>query len=61
MIFAEHVLGCVMRQVGSSIQIQFLPEHVSVQTTERYIGCTQRLRNAVIDYIGLEPELPPHA
>jgi len=30
--------------------------HVSAQTTERYIGCKQRLRNAVSDAIGLEPE-----
>jgi len=29
--------------------------HVSVQTTERYLGCKQRLRNAVNDRIGLEP------
>src|SRR5690349_21227025 len=29
--------------------------HVSVQTTERYLGCKQRLRNAVKDRIGLEP------
>jgi site-specific recombinase XerD len=39
-------------------QIQFLLGHVSVQTTERYIGCKQRLRNAVNDSIGLEPEKP---
>jgi len=36
-------------------QIQFLLGHVSVQTTERYLGCKQRLRNAVNDKIGLEP------
>jgi len=41
-------------------QIQFLLGRVSVQTTERYIGCTQRLRKSVDDHIGLEPELPPH-
>jgi hypothetical protein len=28
---------------------------VSVQTTERYLGCKQRLSNAVNDNIGLEP------
>jgi hypothetical protein len=27
----------------------------AVQTTERYLGCKQRLRNAVDDKIGLEP------
>jgi len=36
-------------------QIQYLLGHESVQTTERYIGCKQRLRNAVNDRIGLEP------
>jgi len=40
---------------GELEQIQFLPGHVSVQTTERYLGCKQRLRNAVNDKIGLEP------
>ncbi len=33
-------------------------EHVSVQTTERYLECKQRLRNAVNDRIGLEPKPP---
>jgi len=42
---------------GELEQIQFLLGHVSVQTTERYLGCKQRLRNAVNDSIGLEP--PP--
>jgi site-specific recombinase XerD len=37
-------------------QIQFLLGHVSVQTTERYLGCKQRLRDAVNDSIGIEPE-----
>lgn len=41
---------------GEIEQIQFLLGHESVQTTERYIGCKQRLRNAVNDRIGLEPE-----
>ena len=40
---------------GELEQIQFLLGHVSVQTTERYLGCMQRLRNAVNDDIGLEP------
>ncbi len=29
--------------------------HVSVQTTEKYLGCKQRIRNAVNDRIGIEP------
>lgn len=37
-------------------QIQFLLGHVSVQATERYLGCKRRLRNAVNDCIGLEPD-----
>jgi integrase len=40
---------------GELEQIQFLLGHVSVQTTERYLGCKQRIRSAVNDRIGLEP------
>ena len=36
-------------------QIQFLLGHVSVQTTEKYLGCKQHLREAVNDQIGIEP------
>ena len=43
---------------GELEQIQFLLGHVSVQTTEKYLGCKQRLREAVNDRIGIEP-LPP--
>ena len=39
---------------GELEQIQFLLGHVSVETTERYLGCKQRLRQAVNDKIGLE-------
>ena len=34
---------------GELDQIQFLLGHVSVQTTERYLGCKQRIRSAVND------------
>ena len=45
-------------QAGGELeQIQFLLGHVSVQTTERYLGCKQRLRDAVSDHIGIEPEV----
>ena len=40
---------------GELEQIQFLLGHVSVETTERYLGCKQRLQGAVNDKIGLEP------
>lgn len=44
-------------QAGGELeQIQFLLGHVSVQTTERYLGCKQRFRYAVNDRIGLEPD-----
>jgi site-specific recombinase XerD len=45
-----HVAG------GEIEQIQFLLGHVSVQTTQHYLGCKQRLKNAVNDYIGIEPD-----
>jgi integrase len=40
---------------GELDQIQFLLGHASVQTTEQYLGCKQKLRQAVNDRIGLEP------
>ncbi len=45
-----HVAG------GELEQIQFLLGHVSVQTTEKYLGCKQKLRVAVNDQIGIERE-----
>jgi site-specific recombinase XerD len=50
-------------QAGGELeQIQFLLGHVSIQTTERYLGCKQRLQDAVNVQIGLEPEprSPPY-
>jgi site-specific recombinase XerD len=44
------------RDAGGELdQIQFLLGHVSVQNTEKYLGCKQRLHNAVNDRIGIEP------
>jgi len=39
---------------GELEQIQFLLGHASVQTTEQYLGCKQKLRHAVNDNLGLE-------
>jgi integrase len=39
---------------GELEQIQFLLGHVSVQKTERYLGCKQKLRHAVNDKLGLD-------
>ncbi len=44
---------------GELDQIQFLLSHVSIQTTERYLGCKQRINAAVNDRIGIEPQAGP--
>jgi site-specific recombinase XerD len=41
---------------GELEQIQFLLRHVSIQTTERHLGCKQRIHAAVNDCIGIGPE-----
>jgi site-specific recombinase XerD len=46
------------RAGGELEQIQFLLGHVSAQTTEKYLGCKQRLREAVNDQIGIGPGMP---
>jgi integrase len=38
---------------GELEQIQFLLGHASVQTTERHIGCKQKLKKAVNDRFGI--------
>ena len=48
--------GDSLRAGGELEQIQFLLGHVSVQTTERYLGCKQGFKNAVNDSIGIEPD-----
>jgi len=39
----------------SSFQTMLDLNAESVQTTEKYLGCKQRLQNAVNDRIGIEP------
>ncbi len=41
---------------GELEQIQFLLGHVSILTTEAYLGVKQRLWGAVNDRIGIEPQ-----
>lgn len=41
---------------GELDQIQFLLGHVSIHTTDRYLGCKQKLRIAVSDPLGIEPD-----
>lgn len=48
------------QQAGGDLQqIQMLLGHVSIQTTERYLGSQQRIRLAVNDRIGIEPAESP--
>lgn len=49
----------VCRNAGGELdQIQLLLGHVSIQTTEQYLGSRQRIRSAVNDWIGIEPRSP---
>lgn len=41
---------------GEQEQIQFLLGHVSIKTTERYLGCKQKLQNEVNDRLNIAPK-----
>jgi hypothetical protein len=51
-----HAEGLCHLAGGELEQIQFILGHVSVQTTERYHGCKQKLGCAVNDRLGIEPD-----
>jgi site-specific recombinase XerD len=55
MTCAGRVLGSATQPEANWSKIQFLLVHVSIQTTERYLGCKQRIQGAVNDKIGIEP------
>jgi len=51
-----HVPDSAILRVAKLEQIQFLLGHVSIQkTSERHLGCKQRIHAAVNDRIGIEP------
>jgi hypothetical protein len=55
MICEEAAIGCAMLRTENLHEIQFLLEHFSVQTTERYLVCKQRVQNVVNDSLEIEP------
>ena len=55
MICAAHARSCAIRLAENWTRFNSFLGHVSVQTTERYLGCKQRIRGAVNDHIGIEP------
>ena len=53
----RHTCARLCHMAGGELeQIQFLLGHASVQTTERYLGCKQKLSQAVNDNLGLALE-----
>ena len=55
MTFAAPAPSCCHTSGGELEQIQFLPGHVSVQTTEKYLGCKQNLSHPVNDRFEIAP------
>jgi hypothetical protein len=56
MTFIGRVHVSAIRQAENWIKSSSSLGYVSVQTTERYLGCQQRFHDAVNDHIGLELE-----
>ena len=56
MTFAARARGCVTWPAANLSRFSFSLGHVPVQTTERYLGCKQKLRCAVNDRLGIEPD-----
>jgi hypothetical protein len=51
----ERFWPCCSRVAYNAMKRWNLLGHVSIQTTERYLACKQRIRGAVNDKIGIEP------
>lgn len=54
---SQEVVRSILSLGDELEQIQFLLGHISVQTTEKYLGCKQRLRQSANDRLGIEPIL----
>jgi hypothetical protein len=53
---ATHLCPACHLAGGELDQIQFLLGHVSIQTIQRDLACKQKLRHAVNDRMGIEPD-----
>jgi hypothetical protein len=56
MISGAHAPGSVTWLAANWIRFDSCWGTFSIQTTERYLGCKQRLRCAVNDRLGIEPD-----
>jgi hypothetical protein len=60
MIFAEPASSRAAAAAVNWSKNQFLLGHVSVQTTERYLGCKQNLSHPVNDRFEIVPQITGH-
>ena len=56
MTYVGPVLAFVMPRAANWNRFSFCSGTFQSQTTERYLGCKQRIRGAVNDRIGIEPQ-----